>query len=289
MLDEIVERWPCDRTVEHETLPVEEAVGRPEIGPDTVMDETRDRLALREQRREDLPLEAQRTRSEAVEHAGGQHVRARVHGVVPREGPGSRLLDEGGDALPLEHAHPERRRVLDAGQRDRHRRVRRTVRGDECTEVEVAEHVPVEDEDRLVESGRRGAYPAGRVQRGRLGDEVHLEPVRSQQLDEWHERRGVRTDDEADTPHAGLPEAPGEPGEERCPTERQHGLGDVLGQREQPRATPSGDDQRGRRHRHRTGHRRRSPVVLRSVPLAAVAIDVAATHTASPGQSSGRR
>jgi hypothetical protein len=162
--------------------------------------------------------------------------------------------------VALEHAHAERRRVLDARERDGRRAPHRMRARHSAATSRSLSTSPLSTSTGSSRPSVAARTPTRRVERCRLGHEADLEPVRREQLDERRERGRVGADDQSDALAPAPPEPARETGEERRPAERQHRLGHALGERQQPRPASARDDQRGGRHRHR----RRSPVVLRA-------------------------
>jgi hypothetical protein len=108
-------------------------------------------------------------RRDAVDHRRLQHVRAGVDEVARRLAPG-RLLDERGHPAPgVGEDDAVAGRIVDPMQRDGALCGSDVVEGDERRDVEVREHVPVDDQEALIDPGVEGGVADGSRSVQRLG------------------------------------------------------------------------------------------------------------------------
>src|SRR5437763_360817 len=136
----------------------------PDVLPVTVEDMAVDRATHLEQQREQLLRKVVRpVLRDVLQHLGLEHVDAGVYRVGEDLAPG-RLLEESLDASVLVgDDDAELQRVLDRLEPDRHRGALLAVRLDEAVQIDVAEGVTRDDEERVVEpsgcalDGARGA------------------------------------------------------------------------------------------------------------------------------------
>ena len=208
-----------------------------DVLPVAVEDVAVERPPHLEQQREELLREVVRpVGRDVAQDLGVEDVDARVDRVREDLAPG-RLLQEALDpALLVGDDDPELERVVDRLEPDRHGRALLLVRADELGQVDVAERVAGDDQERLLELRAREADRAGRAER-RLLDRVldlHAErlavaEVAADRL--RHEREGhdhlleaVVLEQLEDVLHAGLAD------------DRDHRLRLVRRQRPQARA-----------------------------------------------------
>ena len=123
-----------------------------DVLPVAVGDVAVERPAHLEQEREELLREVERpVVRDVTEHLGIEHIDPGVDRVGEDLAPGG-LLEEALDAAVLVgDDDPELERVVDALQADRDERALLLVEADERAEVDVAERVARDDEERLVE------------------------------------------------------------------------------------------------------------------------------------------
>ena len=138
-----------------------------DVLPVAVADVAVDRPAHLEQQREELLREVVRPVGRDVpQHLGLEHVDAGVDRVGEHLPP-RRLLEEALDAAVLVgDDDPELERVLDRLQPDRDRGALLRWKSTSCVEVDVAERVAGDDEERLVERARSRAGPSRRCRAG---------------------------------------------------------------------------------------------------------------------------
>src|SRR4051794_34691243 len=191
----------------------------PDVLPVAVADVAVDRAPHLEEQREELLREVVwPVRRDVAEHLGLEHVDAGVDRVGEDLAP-RRLLEEALDAPVLVgDDDPELERVLDRLQADRHRRALFLVELDDLPEVDVAERVARDHEERLLEHVAREAHRAGGAERAFLDGVGDIEPERLAVAEVRADRlrqEGDRDDDllEAvlaqqleDVLHAGLPD-----------------------------------------------------------------------------------
>lgn len=152
-----------------------------------------------------------------------------------RFGAGPRLLDELRDAaVVIDRHHTIRRRVVDRREGDRRRASTFFVIRDEFGEVEVGEHITVQDDDAFGRHPRevRGVSDRARgVERSRLGRVEKLDalPTRfGEGLQKW-----IRTVPEGEHGAGDVVERKpfDHPRDDRAADDRQHRLWDVVGER----------------------------------------------------------
>ena len=143
-----------------------------DVLPVAVEDAAVHRPAHLEQEREELLREVERTvRRDVLQHLRLEHVDAGVD-RVGEDLPPRRLLEEALDAAVLVgDDDAELERVVDRLQPDRHRRLLLAVEVDEASEVDVAQRVAGDDEERVVEAACGETHRSGRSGR-RLLDRV---------------------------------------------------------------------------------------------------------------------
>ena len=151
----------------------------PDVLPVAVADVAVDRPPHLEQEREELLREVVRPVGRDVpQHLRLEHVDAGVDRVREHLPP-RRLLEEALDAPVLvRDDDAELERVLDRLHADRHRRALLLVELDDLAEVDVAEGVARDDEERLVEHVAREAHRARRAERALLDRVRDVEPER---------------------------------------------------------------------------------------------------------------
>ena len=162
----IVER---DLLVERVEVRLPVLVEVADVLPVAVADVAVDRPAHLEQQREELLREVERpVGGDVPQHLGLEHVDAGVDRVGEHLPP-RRLLEEALDAAVLVgDDDPELERVLDRLEADRDGGALLLVELDDLAEVDVAERVARDDEERLVETVAREAHRAGRAERALL-------------------------------------------------------------------------------------------------------------------------
>src|SRR5581483_2720008 len=216
-----------------------------------------DRPSHLEQQREELLREVVRpVGRDVLQHLRLEDVDARVDRVGEDLAP-RRLLEEALDAAVLVgDDDPELERVLDRLEADRHGGALLPVRLDETRQVDVAERVAGDDEERVVEAARGEADRAGGAE-WRLLDgvadvdaealavaEVAPDRLRQERDGDDHVLEAVQLEELDDVLHARLAD------------DRNHRLGLVRGERTQARALSPGHD-------HGL-HRRSSPQASRT-------------------------
>ena len=143
-----------------------------DVLPVAVEDVAVDRPSHLEQEREELLREVVRpVLRDVLQHLRLEHVDAGVDGVGEDLAP-RRLLEEALDpAVLVGDDDAELERVVDRLEPDRHRGLLLAVRLDELRQVDVAECVAGDDEERVVEPPRRELHRAGGAER-RLLDRI---------------------------------------------------------------------------------------------------------------------
>jgi hypothetical protein len=216
----------------------------PDVLPVAVVEDVAvDRPAHLEQQREQLLREVVRpVLRDVLQHFRLEHVDAGVDRVREDLAPG-RLLEEALDAAVLVgDDDAELERVLDRLEPDRYRCPPLTVRLDEPSEVDVAEGVAGDDEERVVEPPCSAFHRAGGAERRllhRVADvdakrlaaaEVAADRLRQEGDGDDHVLEAVALEELDDVLHARLAD------------DRHHRLGLVRGQGTQPRALSTGHD-----------------------------------------------
>ncbi len=138
-----------------------------------------DRAAHLEQQREQLFREVVRAvGGDVLQHLGLEHVDAGVDRVGEDLAPG-RLLEEALDAaLLVGDDDPELERIVDRLEPDRHGRLLLAVELDQTAEIDVAERVAGDDEERVVEPPGREPDRAGGAERRLLDRVADVHPER---------------------------------------------------------------------------------------------------------------
>ena len=199
-----------------------------------------ERRALRQQLREELLREVVGLAlRDAVEQLGLDHVDAGVDRVGEDLAP-RRLLEEALDAALLVDDHDaELERVVDRLQRERRERAALAVERDDLAEVEVAEGVARDHDERLVEMLLGVAHRARGAERLLLDGvlDAHAERAAVAEVAADHLRHeGERHDDVIDAvPVHQLDDVL----DARLAADRHHRLGLVRGQRPQTRPLAS--------------------------------------------------
>ena len=198
--------------------------------------------------REDLALDRDgATRRDEIEHLGLEHVEAGVDQVgVDLLGP--RLLEERLDTSVRGGANePVSARIGDRREQDRRLGAGRAMERHQLAEVGLAQRVAVEREEALVElaPGEADRSPGAErlvldrvVERQAVvvGAEARLDLIR---------QVPARDDGMLDAVPSEMLERIGE---ERPVDERQHVLARAIGERSEPRALPSDEDDRRKAH-----------------------------------------
>ena len=204
-----------------------------------------ERPAHLEQEREELLGEVVRpVFGDMAQDLGLEHVDARVDRVGEDLAPG-RLLEEALDAAVVVGDHdPELERVRDALEADRDQRLLLPVEADQVAEVDVAERVAGDDEERLVERLLRELHGAGGaggrfLDRVADGDAVGLAVTEVAADGLRHE--GERDDDVVE---AVLAQELDDVLDARLADDGHHRLGLVRRERAQARALAAGHDDR---------------------------------------------
>jgi hypothetical protein len=204
------------------------------------------RPAHLQQEREELLGEVVRTVARHVpQHLRREDVDAGIDRVREDLSP-RRLLEEALDAAVLvRDDDPELERVLDRLQADRHRRALLLMLSNELRQVDVAERVARDDQERFVaELARRERDRAGRAERrflDRVAD-VHAQRIAAPEV--APHRLGQERDGDHHVLQLVLLEELEDVLHARLPCDRDHRLGLVRGQRAQARALPAGHDHR---------------------------------------------
>ena len=247
----------ADSLLERVDVRLAELVEVPDVLPVAVEDVPVDRPAHLEEKREELLREVVRpVGRDVLQDLGLEDVDAGVDRVGEDLAP-RRLLEETLDAaLVVGDDDPELERVLDRLQADRHGCLLLPVERDEARQVDVAEGVAGDDEERVVEATGGETHGASRAERRFLhriadvdAEALAVAEVAADRL--WQERDGdddvleaVELEQFDDVLHARLAD------------DRDHRLRLVRGERSQARAlSPRHDD---RLHFRRAPHASRT-------------------------------
>ncbi len=216
----------------------------PDVLPVAVEDVAVDRPAHLEQQREELLREVVRpVLRDVLQHLGLEHVDAGVDRVGEDLAPAG-LLEEALDAAVLVgDDDPELERVLDRLEPDRHGGALLAVRLDEGGQVDVAEGVSGDDEERVVEPAGGALHGAGGAERGLLDRVADVDAERLAAAEIAPDRLRQEGDRHDHVLEAVAPEELDDVLHARLADDRHHRLGLVRGQRPQPRAlSPRHDD-----------------------------------------------
>ena len=177
-----------------------------------------------------------------AQHLGLEHVDARVDRVREDLSPG-RLLEEALDAaLLVGDDDAELERIGDAFQADRHHGAPIAVEADQSTEVDVAEGIARDDEERLVERLLGQLDRAGRPGRGLLHRVADRHAVRLAVAEVAADRLRHEREGDDDVVEAVLAEQVEDVLHARLADDRNHRLRLVRGQRTQARSLAAGHD-----------------------------------------------
>ena len=208
-----------------------------DVLPVAVHDVAVHRPAHLEQVREELLREVVRTiRRHVLQHFGLEHVDAGVDRVREHLAP-RRLLEEPFDpSILVRDDDPELERVVDGLEPDRDGRSLLLVEGNELREVDVAERIAGDDEERLVEL-LRGEPDGTRGAERRLFDRVaDLHPERLSLAEVAADRLREECDGDDHVAHAVLSQQLEDVLHARLADDRHHRLRLVRRQRTQARA-----------------------------------------------------
>ena len=139
---------------------------------------------------------------------------------------------------------PERRRIGDRREVDRRFGAEPPVLGDEGGDVEVGDDVAVDRQERVVDSGALGgeADRSGGVERLGLDGVAQLDTSATTVGKRGAERIGEIAERQRHRGDAGAFEPAGQAGDDRLVTDRQHRLRHRVGQRAQPSAEATDED-----------------------------------------------
>ncbi len=211
------------------------------------------RLALLQQHREQLLGEVIRLAlGNRLQHLGLQHVHAGVDGVREHLPP-RRLLEEPFDAaVGVDDHDPELERVLNRTQCDGGDRAPLAMPADQLGQVEVAQRIAGDDQERVVQELLGVLDAAGGSQRRLLHRVVQIHPQRLAVTEVPADHLRQVGDGDHDLVHAVLAQQLDDVLHARLSCHRHHRLGLVGGQRPQPRPLPT---------RHHDGFDERLPSV----------------------------
>ena len=167
-----------------------------------------DRAAHLEQQREELLREVEGpVGRDVLQHLGLEHVDAGVDRVGEDLAP-RRLLEEALDAaVVVGDDDPELERVVDRLEADRHRCALLAVELDELRQVDVAERVAGDHEERVVEPSRREPHRAGGAERRLLDGVRDVDAERLAAAEVRADRLGQERDGDDDVLEAVLASA----------------------------------------------------------------------------------
>ena len=199
-----------------------------------------DRAAHLEQEREELLREVVRPVGRDVgQHLGLEHVDAGVDRVREDLPPG-RLLEEALDlAVVVGDDDPELERVVDRLEPDRDGGARLLVPVDERAEVDVAERVAGDDEERVVELLARQPDRAGRPERQLLDRVLDVDAERLAVAEVAADRLRHEGERDDDLVHAVGAQQLDDVLDARLADDRDHRLRLVRGERPKPRPLPT--------------------------------------------------
>ena len=173
------------------------------------------------------------------QHLGLEHVDARVDRVREDLAP-RRLLEEALDlAVVVGDDDAELERVVDRLQPDRDGRTGLLVPVDESTEVDVAERVAGDDEERVVELLAREPDGAGGAERQFLDGVLDADAERLAVAEVAADRLRHERERDDDLIHTVPAQQLDDVLDARLADDRHHRLGLVRGQRTQPRPLPT--------------------------------------------------
>ena len=226
-----------DPLVEGVEVRLPELVEVADVLPVALRDVAVERSTHLEEEREELLREVERPAlRHMAQHLGIEDVDAGVDRVREDLAP-RRLLEEALDAPVLVgDDDPELERVVDALQADRDERLLLLVEADERAEVDVAERVPGDDEERLVERALGELHRAGRAHRRLLdgvADRDALALPRAEVAADRLRHEGERDDDVVE---AVLLQELDDVLHARLADDRDHRLRLIRGERAQARA-----------------------------------------------------
>ena len=194
-----------------------------------------------EQQREQLLGEVVRAVARNVaEHFGLEHVDARVDRVGEHLAPRGLLQEPLDTALLVRDDDAELERVVDRLEPDRDGRAFRAVRGDQRRQIDVAQRVAGDHEERFVEASLRELHRAGGAERLLLDRvvDVHVEGLALAEVRANRLRHERERDD--DLVHPVLSQQVEDVLHTRLADDRHHRLGLVRGQGPQAGPLPAG-------------------------------------------------
>ena len=174
------------------------------------------------------------------QHFGLQHVDPRVDRVGEDLAPGGLLEKAFDPPLFVGDDDPELERIVHRLQADRDRRAAFPVEGDERAQVDVAERVARDDEERLVELLRREPNRTGRAERRLLDRVADLHPERLSLSEVAADRLRQKRNSHDHVVQPVLAQQLEDVLHARLSDDRDHRLRLVGGQRAQARALAAG-------------------------------------------------
>ena len=202
-----------------------------------------DRAAHLEQQREELLREVERPVGRDVpEHLRLEHVDAGVDRVGEHLAP-RRLLEEALDlAVLVGDDDAELERVLDGLEADRDRRALLLVEVDDLVQVDVAERIARDDEERLVQAVRREPHRPRRAERALLDRVLDVQPEVAAVPEVGADRLRQEGDRDDDVGETVLAQQLEDVLHARLADDRHHRLRLVRRERTQPRPLAAGHD-----------------------------------------------
>ena len=212
-----------------------------DVLPVALADVAVDRAPHLEQQREELLREVEgAVLGDVPQHLGLEHVDAGVDRVGEHLAP-RRLLEEALD-LPVlvGDDDPELERVLDRLEADRDRGALLLVQVDDLVQVDVAERVARDDEERLVEPVRREPHRAGGAERALLDRVLDVQAEVAAVAEVGADRLRQERHRDHDVAEAVVAQQLEDVLHARLADDRHHRLRLVRGQRAKARPLPAG-------------------------------------------------